>query len=314
MNKLVTLPIVDAVELVPVDNDKAVQIAIQVKEAERLARRTGVARNLLERNELSRKAHGALCKLDEAATELARTAPTTVAGLVAKADAARLVDGYSEGFSAEIEKELAGDVLRVLASGTASRIAADVAVRCNSRQSNILQAVSEYRRAVRAEITARRALSKLVEKHPGLEDTRPSVAAGIREGKAVFVRCLADWTMLYGHQYDDQWPKFAHALDEARPAHERARRRVGITKAANSFYDARRATVRAFEKVCRMKPENPTELKAFAGVIIRHLEKDAGASISNAYIYSEHRDYHDWKDRRHFAMFTALRVLNHFAR
>jgi hypothetical protein len=110
MNKLVTLPIDDAVKIKPAD-DKTVRIAAEVKEAERHARRNGVARNILERNRLSKKAYGALCKLDMAATKLTQTTPITAAGLVAKAGVAKLVDGYSEGFSEEIEKELASDVL-----------------------------------------------------------------------------------------------------------------------------------------------------------------------------------------------------------
>lgn len=313
MNKLVTPSIGDAVKIKPAD-DKTVRIAAEVKEAERHARRNGVARNILERNGLSKKAYGALCKLDIAATKLTGTAPTTAAGLVAKAGAAKLVDGYSEGFSEEIEKELASDVLRVLAPGTTSRIMADLVIPQNPRESSpVLQAVSNYRRALRAEAKAHCALSKLTEKHPDLEDVRPAVAAGIKEGKPVYVRCLADWNALYGHQHDEQWAKFSRALDEARPAHTLARRRAGVTKAENTFYEARRATARSFENLCRLKPENAADLKAFAGVIVRHMEREAGEPISNVYPYSGSSGYQKWKDRRHSAMFIALRVLNRFA-
>ncbi|EKS41314.1 hypothetical protein [Afipia broomeae] len=314
MNKLVAASIGNAVKIKLID-DKTVRIAAEVKEAERHARRNGIVRNILERNRLSKKAYGALCRLDLAATKLTQTAPTTAAGLVAKAGVAKLVDGYSEGFSEEIEKELASDVLRVLAPGTTSRIMADLAISQDRRESSpVLQAVLSYRRALRAEAKARRALSKLTEKYPDLKDTRPAVAAGIREGKPVYVRCLADWNALYGHEHDEQWAKFSRALDEARPAHKLARQRTGIKKAENTFYEARRATARSFEDLCRLKPENVVDLRAFAGVIVRHMKKEAGDSISNVYPYSRNSDYQEWKDRRHSAMFTALRVLGGFAR
>ncbi len=92
MNKLVTLPIVDAVPMMPI-NDKAARLAEEVKEVEKRAHRSGVGRNLLERDGLSKSAYAALCKLDRLAGELTRTRPSTVAGLVAKANAAQLLDG-----------------------------------------------------------------------------------------------------------------------------------------------------------------------------------------------------------------------------
>lgn len=313
MNKLVAPSIGDAAKVISVD-DKVVRVAAEVREAEEHVRRDSVARNLLERNGLSKKAYGALCKLEKAVAKLIRTAPTTAAGLIAKAGVAKLVDGYSEGFSEGIEKELACDVLRVLAPGTTSRIMADLAIQQNPRESSpVLQAVSNYRRALRAEAKAYRALSKLTEKHPDLEDVRPAVAAGIKEGEPIYVRCLADWNALYGHQHDEQWAKFCRALDEARPAHSLARRRAGVVKAENTFYEARRATARSFENLCRLKPENAADLKAFAGVIVRHMEREAGEPISSVYPYSGSSGYQEWKDRRHSAMFIALRVLNRFA-
>ncbi|UWU68205.1 hypothetical protein [Bradyrhizobium sp. NC92] len=118
MNKLVTLPIVNAVPMMPTD-DKVVRLANEVKEAETRVRRGRVARNLQERKGLSKQAYDALCELGVLAGKLTRSRPATVTGLVAKASVAQLLDGYSEGFSAEIQKELARDVLRLLAPGTA---------------------------------------------------------------------------------------------------------------------------------------------------------------------------------------------------
>ncbi len=78
MNKLVAASIGNAVKIKLID-DKTVRIAAEVKEAERHARRNGIVRNILERNRLSKKAYGALCRLDLAATKLTQTAPTTAA-------------------------------------------------------------------------------------------------------------------------------------------------------------------------------------------------------------------------------------------
>lgn len=314
MNKLVTLPIVDAFPLMPTD-DKAVRLASEVTEAETRARRSGVTRNLLERQKLSKNGYAALCRLDQLAGKLTRSRPSTVAGLVAKANAARLLDGYGEGFTSEIQAELARDVLRLLAPEGAAYVSAELAIHDHSRRiSDVVQAVSDYRRALSAEARVRQALSRLVEKHPELEDVRPAVPAGIRGGKPISVRCLADWRMYFGDQYQNEWQKFSRALDEARPAHALARRRSGITKAANAVYEAGRVTARAFERICRLKPRTPRDLKAFTGAIVRHLQRQADGPISNAYPYSDESDYQAWKGRRHTAMFTALRVLNHLAR
>lgn len=314
MNKLVNLPIVGAVPLMPTD-DRAVRLASEVKDAEVRARRSGVVRNLLERQKLSKNGYAALCRLDELAGKLTRSRPSTVAGLVAKANAARLLDGYGEDFTSEIQAELARDVLRLLAPEGAAYVSAELAIRDQSRQTSaVIHAISDYRRGLCAEARARLVLSRLVEKNPELEDVRPAVPAGIRGGKPISVRCLADWRMYFGDQYENEWQKFSNALDDARPAHTLARRRTGITKAANAVYEAGRVTARAFERICRLKPRTPRDLKAFTGAIVRHLERQADGPISNAYPYSDESGYQAWKGRRHSAMFTALRVLNHLAR
>ncbi|MCP3473225.1 hypothetical protein NLM33_23210 [Bradyrhizobium sp. CCGUVB1N3] len=160
MNKLVTLPIVDAALIVPTD-DKAVRLAREVQDTEKRVRLSGVARNLLERDGLSESAYAALCELNVLAGKLTKSRPTTVAGLLAKANAAQLLDGYGEGFSAEIQKELARDVLRLLAPGSAAHISAELSIRHGSRRTSaIAEAVSEYRLAVRAEARARQALEQ----------------------------------------------------------------------------------------------------------------------------------------------------------
>lgn len=186
----------------------------------------------------------------------------------------------------------------------------------SAKKSGVMAALDKYRQAQRAETKARAALKKLVDQHPGLGDIRPAIQAGIRNGEPVFVRCRADFQELFGsiEMCSELWRKFDQALTDARPSHKVARRRAGICRADNVVYKAARARFAAFERLVLQEPQTRGEMRAYAKQVVLEMERTAGGTISNTYYASDPTEKREWKDRRHYAMLLALRVLNRLAK
>lgn len=223
----------------------------------------------------------------------------------------------TEIISEERPQAVASHGLRIKAAKhVASPKLAPSARKAASEKSGVMAALEEYRQAERAEAKACAALKKLVDQHPELGDTRPAVQAGIRSGEPVFVRCRADFEELFGsiEMRPELWRQFEQALNDALPLHKAARRRVGICRANNVRYKAERATFAAFERLVLQEPQTRGEIRAYAKQVVKELERGACGTISNGYTPSDWDDNLKWTERRHYAMFLALRVLNRLAK